>query len=406
MTTPLHAADSEPAASRPGATPFAPALPGTEAGTGSPPSASAALEVRHIALVGPLPPPSGGMANQALQLSGLLREAGIEVDFVQTNAPYRPAWAGRLKGVRALLRMLPYLAALWRAAGRVQVFHVMANSGWSWHLFAAPAIWIGHLRGTPVVVNYRGGEAANFLRQAAAWMRPSLRRCAALAVPSGFLANVFGQHGIDSVIVPNIINLERFSAASAARAPGGLRLLVARNLEDLYDNASALRAFALVRQAHPEAQLTVAGSGPLRSELEQLARELGVAPAVHFTGRVDTADMPALYRNADIMLNPSLIDNMPNSVLEALASGTLVVSTNVGGVPYIVEDGATALLVPPANPAAMAQAVLRLADDAALADALRSAGRASVAQYAWNSIKPRLLDVYRQALASKGGRRP
>lgn len=385
MNAPLHAAAAAPPSAAP---------------------ASAAQEVRRIALVGPLPPPSGGMANQALQLSGLLREAGIDVDFVQTNAPYRPAWAGQLRGVRALFRMLPYLVALWRAAGRVQVFHVMANSGWSWHLFAAPAIWIAHLRGTPVVVNYRGGEAANFLKQAAAWMRPSLRRSAALAVPSGFLAHVFGQHGIASVIVPNIINLERFSADAAPRAPGGLRLLVARNLEDLYDNASALRAFAQVRQSHPDAQLTVAGSGPLRSELEQLARDLGVADAVRFTGRVDTTDMPALYRAADIMLNPSLIDNMPNSVLEALASGTLVVSTNVGGVPYIVEDGATALLVPPANPAAMAQAVLRLAGEPALAEALRSAGRASVAQYAWNSIKPRLLEVYGQALASKGGRRP
>lgn len=391
MNAPLHTAERAPA-------------------VGAPDSAAAtARELRHIALVGPLPPPSGGMANQALQLAGLLREAGLAVDFVQTNAPYRPAWAGKLRGVRALFRMLPYLAALWRAAGRVQVFHVMANSGWSWHLFAAPAIWIAHLRGTPVVVNYRGGEAANFLRQAAAWMRPSLRRCAALAVPSGFLAHVFRQHGFDSVIVPNIVNLERFSAdpAAAAQRPGGaLRLLVARNLEDIYDNASALRAFALVRQALPQAQLTVAGSGPLRAELEQLARDLGVAEAVRFTGRVDTADMPALYRDADIMLNPSLIDNMPNSVLEALASGALVVSTRVGGVPYIVEDGRSALLVPPADPAAMAQAVLRLAEEPALAAALRGAGRASVAQYAWASVKPRLFDVYRQALASKGGRRP
>ncbi|MCE3265240.1 MAG: glycosyltransferase family 1 protein [Pseudoduganella sp.] len=388
MNAPLHAAD------RPSA---APALAG---------AAAQASSVRHIALVGPLPPPSGGMANQALQLSGLLREAGIAVDFVQTNAPYRPAWAGKLRGVRALFRIVPYMAALWRAAGRAQVFHVMANSGWSWHLFAAPAIWIAHLRGTPVVVNYRGGEAANFLKQAAAWMRPSLRRCAALAVPTGFLAHVFGQHGIGTVIVPNIVNLERFSASAAPRTPGGLRLLVARNLEDIYDNASALRAFALVRESYPDAQLTVAGSGPLRADLEQLARELGLAQAVHFTGRVDTAGMPDLYRNADIMLNPSLIDNTPNSVLEALASGTLVVSTNVGGVPYVAEDGKTALLVPPADPAAMAQAVLRLAGDPALAAALREAGRASVAQYAWSSVKPRLLDVYRQALASKGGRRP
>ena len=71
--------------------------------------------------------------------------------------------------------------------------------------------------------------------------------------------------------------------------------------------------------------------------------------------------MAALYRGADLMLNPSTVDNMPNSVLEALASGVAVVSTDVGGVPYLVEDGKTALLVPPRSPEAMADAMLRLA---------------------------------------------
>lgn len=224
------------------------------------PRALDAPEVQRIALVGPLPPPSGGMANQALQLAGLLRDAGIAVEFVQTNAPYRPAWAGQLRGVRALFRMLPYMADLWRAAGRVQVFHVMANSGWSWHLFAAPAIWIAHLRGTPVVVNYRGGEAANFLKQSAAWMRPSLRRCAALAVPSGFLAHVFGQHGIDSVIVPNIVGLERFAADAAARARGALRLLVARNPRHLRQRQRAAR----IRDRPPNPSRSAAHGGRFR----------------------------------------------------------------------------------------------------------------------------------------------
>ena len=99
----------------------------------------------HIAVVGPLPPPAGGMANQTRQLVELLRGEGAGVEVVQVNAPYRPTWAGRLKGVRAIFRLVPYFLQLWRAAGRADLLHVMANSGWSWHLFAAPAIWIGGL---------------------------------------------------------------------------------------------------------------------------------------------------------------------------------------------------------------------------------------------------------------------
>jgi glycosyltransferase involved in cell wall biosynthesis len=357
-----------------------------------------------IGLVGPLPPPSGGMANQTLQLAGLLRGAGLHVETVQVNADYKPAWAGRIKGVRALVRLVPYLAGLWRTTGRVQLLHVMANSGWSWHLFAAPAIWIARLRGKPVVVNYRGGEADGFLARARRWVAPSLARTDAVIVPSGFLEAVFGRHGFATQVVPNIVNLERFSAARDAD-PGarGPRLLVARNLESIYDNATALRTLVLVRRQQPDATLVIAGSGPLRAELERLGTELGIADAVTFTGRVDNAGMAALYRQADVMLNCSLVDNMPNSVLEALACGVPVVSTDVGGVPYLVEDGRTALLVPPGAPQAMAQAVLRLATEPALAGQLREAGLRQVQQYTWSSVRPRLLGVYHSVLAARAG---
>ncbi len=170
---------------------------------------------------------------------------------------------------------------------------------------------------------------------------------------------------------------------------------MARNLEPIYDNATALHAFAIVLRSHPLARMVVAGSGPLRGALETLAQELGIAAALNFTGRVDNAAMGALYRASDLMINPSLVDNMPNSVLEALASGVPVVSTNVGGVPYMVEHGKTALLVPPGDPQAMAEAILRVLEDAPLARALRDAGLHYVQQYAWQSVRPRLLQVYR-----------
>ncbi|MEO7493623.1 MAG: glycosyltransferase, partial [Massilia sp.] len=320
------------------------------------------------------------------------------VEMIQINAPYKPSWAAKLKGVRALFRLLPYLLHLWRAAGRVQLFHVMANSGWSWHLFAVPAIWIGKLRGCPVVVNYRGGEADTFMRKSQGVVRPSMLAASAVIVPSGFLEFVFGKYRVPTQVVPNIINLERFAAAPLPAAGTPPRVLVARNLEPIYDNETALRAFALLRAAHPDATLVVAGSGPLRASLEQLAGELGIAAATTFTGRVDNAGMAALYQGADVMLNPSTVDNMPNSVLEALASGVPVISTNVGGVPFMVEDGKTALLVPPRAPEAMAEAMLRLAAAPALAASLREAGLRYVQQYAWSGVRPRLLDVYRAVI--------
>lgn len=354
----------------------------------------------HLALVGPLPPPAGGMANQTLQLSALLLRDGHRVQLVATNAAYRPAWSGRIPMLRAAVRLLPYLCKLWRAAGQVQLMHVMANSGWSWHLFATPAIWVAYLRNCPVVVNYRGGEADIFLQRSVKWVYPSLSRCAALLVPSGYLQSVFSRHGIASTVMPNVINLQRFSAAPghAARRELPLSMLTARHLEPMYDNATALRAFALVHRRYPAARLVVAGSGPEQGRLAALVAQLDLTSAVRFAGQVDHLAMAALYREADILLNPSLVDNMPNSILEALASGVAVVSSNVGGVPFLVQHRHSALLVPAGDPQAMADAALQLVADASLRLRLRHAGLQLARQYTWDLVGPRLLKVYRSVI--------
>ena len=359
----------------------------------------------RVALIGPLPPPFGGMANQTRQLAELLRGEGVAVEVIRVNTPYRPAWLEQLRGVRALFRLLPYLARLWVAAGRNDLFHIMANSGWSWHLYAAPAIWIAKLRGKVVVINYRGGEAEEFFVRAFERVKPSLKRVDAIIVPSGFLAAIFSKRGFATHIVPNIVNLERFAAIDMAEKPAAPHLLVARNLEPLYDNTTALRAFVRIRQQHPEARLTIAGSGPEREALEQFARSLNIADAVTFAGRVENAEMPALYRTVHIALNPSLADNMPISILEALASGVPVVSTNVGGVPFLVEHEKTALLVPPGDADAMADACLRILSDTQLTQKLITAGQELVREFAWNQVRGRLFKVYYDAL-SGGTRRP
>ncbi|WP_199232180.1 glycosyltransferase family 4 protein [Rubrivivax albus] len=347
----------------------------------------------RIGIVGPLPPPAGGMAMQTRQLAELLGAAQARVELVPTNPSYRPAWVARLRGVRALFRLLPYLAALWRAAGRVDVLHVMANSGWSWHLFAAPAIWVARVRRTPVVVNYRGGEAGPFLAKSAAVVRASLRHVARLVVPSGFLQDVFARHGIRSEIVPNIVDLQRFRPGARV---GEAQIIVARNLEPIYDNATAIRAFAQVHARHAGARLVLAGTGPEEGELRALAASMGLQAVVEFAGRLDRDTMAARLRASRIALNPSRVDNMPNSVLEAMASGVAVVSTRVGGVPYIVEHGRTALLVPPADPDAMAQALLALLEDEGLHERLRTQALTEVQAYTWEAVGPQWAAVYRE----------
>jgi len=273
-------------------------------------------------------------------------------------------------------------------------------------LFAAPAIMIGAMRGIPVIVNYRGGEADTFFQKSIGRIRKNLERAAILVVPSGFLEAVFKKYELSSVIVPNIIDLEKFSSHTTNDVSNttdahitDAHILVSRNLEPIYDIGTVVRAFAHVKAQLPNAQLTVAGSGPELAALEKLAAELGVSDAVNFTGRVENEKMAALYHSADVMVNPSLVDNMPISVLESLASSVPVVSTNVGGVPYLVEDGKTALLVDAQDHHAMAKSILAILQDDALAERLKTEGLKSVIQYSWPEVRERWFAVYRNALA-------
>lgn len=347
----------------------------------------------RLGLVGPVPPPFGGMAMQTQQLVRLLESEGLSVDLLATNGPYRPAFFAHIRGLRATFRLIPFLWNLWRLTGRVDVIHLMANSGWSWQLHCAPTLWLAWLRSTPVVVNYRGGEAQDYFDRSFQWVRPSLKKASVVVVPSGYLEAVFERFGESTRVIPNIIDRELFRPRTGKNA-ATFTLVITRNLESIYGIDTAIRAFAQVCSVDPSLRLRIAGSGPQEMSLKMLVRQLGVDEVVTFEGRLDRQGIVDLYAAADAMLNPSTVDNMPNSVLEALACGLPVISTDVGGVPFIVTHRETALLIAPDNITAMAEAISEMKNDAGLRENLSRNGLAQIEQYTWPKVRPHWLALY------------
>ena len=377
------------------------------------PDVVASEPLLKVGLIGPLPPPSGGMANQTRQLARLLAEAGVSVELVQVNAPYRPEWMGEVWGLRALFRLLPYLARLWRCAGRVDLFHVMANSGWAWHLFAAPAVWLASLRGKPVIINYRGGEADSFFASQFHWVNPPWRaawrpRGCAVIVPSGFLEAVFAKRGVKT---------ERSPTSSISRVSGRLSPLGTvpppSSPATSKTSTTSPRRFGRVCPDSPglsrAARLTVAGSGPRLAGLEALCDELQIAEAVRFTGRLDNEHMADLYRDADLLLNlpgeqhanfAAGGDGQRSAYRQHRCrrnslSGRTRRQRHAGTTGTTGGDGSRAL---------------RVLDDPALAARLRDAGLARARRYTWPLVSERLFAMYVKVLGRQikpaGGPRP
>jgi len=350
-----------------------------------------------LGLVGPLPPPAGGMATQTKQLQELMGQEGIAVTLVQTNRPYRPQVIARWVGIRALFRLIPYLFAVWKLARSVDVIHLMANSGWSWQLFSAPVVWAGWLLKTPVVVNYRGGGASQYFSHSIHRVRPTLNKASEIVVPSGYLQKAFADYGFEAKVIPNIINFERFKPRTEDGNSGDrCHLIVTRNLERIYGIDTAIRAFALAKLVEPRLQLSVAGTGPQRAELEALAQSLNVQDSVSFVGRLDARQIVDFYHSADVMLNPATVDNMPNSVLEALACGVPVATTDVGGIPFIVQHQKTELMFAAGDEQQLANHILTLVNDEDLRQTLIQQGLDSVKAYAWPLVKKQWMQLYRE----------
>jgi glycosyltransferase involved in cell wall biosynthesis len=220
-------------------------------------------------------------------------------------------------------------------------------------------------------------------------VRTLLQSAAAVTAPSGFLAEGLRAYREDVTVVPNALELEGYVFATRERvAP---RMVWVRALHAIYNPVLAIDVLARIAARHPAARLVMVGpdkDGSLRA-VEQRATALGVRHRLELVGRVPKREIPAHLAAADVFLNTTNVDNTPLSVLEAMASGLCVVSTSVGGIPFLLRDGDTALLVPPNDADAMTAAVERILVDPALANRLSRGAHAFAAGCDWTHVLPR-----------------
>jgi len=336
----------------------------------------------------------GGQSIQAARLlEGLKETPEIEAELLPSNPtlPDPLRRLQRIKYVRTIANALALLISLIVRLPRYDVVQVYAASYFSFFLVPAPAVLIAKLYGKRVILHYHSGEAEDHLSRWY-WMAAAIIRLADITiVPSGYLVDVFERFGLPARAIFNIARLDLYPFRE--RKPFRPVFFTSRSHEPLYNVACVLRAFALIQRRYPKAILTVGGDGWQRPQLEQLARDLGLRNTI-FTGRIPFDHMPAVYDAHDVYLMANDIDNMPNSITECFAAGLPVVTTNAGGVPYLVKHEETGLMVQCGDHESLAANAIRLIEDQALAAAIARRARAECARYAWPAIKEQWLAVY------------
>ncbi|MDQ2805593.1 MAG: glycosyltransferase [Chloroflexota bacterium] len=343
------------------------------------------------------------------------RRYAVSVCATRSAGNYQPLLDAA--GIPSLILDRQSRRDLYKLGGLVQVLRRQPIHILHAHLFGSNtwARLLGTLAGVPVIIAHEHGsaKAAHEI-----WLDRLLYRLGdAVVVPSAaskrLLMQLEGLPAHALSVVYNGVDTAQFAGHAVTPAirrtlgldPTALLIgSVGRLSADKGGQDVLIRAVAQLRQTQPQVGLVFIGDGPLRPSLTGLAAQLGQTAAVQFTGvRPDVAQ---LLGALDLFVLPSLHEALPIAVLEALAVGLPVVTTRVGGVPEVVQDGVTGVLVPPGDAAALAAALARLIADPAGAARLAAAGQARVrADFTLDAMIAQVDQLYRRLARRKSRRR-
>jgi glycosyltransferase involved in cell wall biosynthesis len=241
----------------------------------------------------------------------------------------------------------------------------------------------------PYILTLHGGNLPAFAQSWPRRVRHLLGSAAVVTTPSRYLLENMAHYCPHLRLLPNPLDLSAYKFKLRKHLQPSLVWL--RSFHAIYNPSLAPKTLARLVHSFPGSYMTMIGpdkgDGSLQA-MQGIATELGVTHRIGLPGRLPKAEVADWLNRGDIFLNTTNVDNTPISVLEAMACGLCVVSTNVGGIPYLLEHEYDALLVPPDDPAAMATAVHRLLTEPGLAERLSRNARRKAEQFDWSIILP------------------
>lgn len=320
------------------------------------------------------------------------RGVGQDLAFALRTTGWSVVTSSSCRG--RVARLLNFLLTVWRHRNRYDVAHVDVYSGLAF-VWAELVCWTLRMLKKPYALTLRGGNLPVFAKNTGNRVPRLLQNSSIVTTPSAYLFEQMRPYRQELVLLPNPLDLSKYSFKH--RTHPGPTLVWLRAFHDIYNPSLAVRVVASLIQSFPDVRLIMIGpdkgDGSFQTT-KKVAEKLGVTQRVTWTGPVTKQEIPHLLQKGDILLNTPRVDNAPVSVLEAMASGLCIISTNVGGIPYLLEHEVDALLVPDDDEVAMANAVRRFLVEEGLAERLSMNARRKVEQCDWSMILPKWQQLF------------
>lgn len=244
----------------------------------------------------------------------------------------------------------------------------------------------------PYIPKLHGGDLPNRIQRTPKLSRMVFDPAFVNVAPSAYLMDAFDRAGYDNLVyIPNTIDVSKYEYTS--RSVVRPRLLWVRSFATIYNPEMAVKVAASLQKSFPETELCMVGPdrNGLMSKIAQLAVQENVK--LKLTGRISKEEWADLSRDYDVFINTTHFDNTPVSVIEALALGLPVVSTNVGGLPFLLTDHQTALLVDDDDHQGMLEAIEKLLLSPELVSRLGQNGRNLVLEFDFEAVKARWFQI-------------
>jgi len=288
-----------------------------------------------------------------------------------------------------LLRMFDMLATTWKNRKDYDCAFVEVYSGKAF-IWAELICFLLIILHKPFILGLFGGNLPGFSKRNPRRVDRLLRSASIVIAPSQYLSRQLRPFTSANIIVfPYGVSMDRFQYRLRTKLEP--KLITMRGFHSIYCPWVAVETVAILGKDYPDISLIMSGGNKKDGSLERtkkIIQENDIEKKVTITGHIGSPYLETFLMSSDILLNMPIIDNTPVSVIQAMACGLCIVSSNVGGLPDLIQDGIDGLLVPPNDPQALAAAVRRLLTEPGLAPRISENARKKAEQYNWSVILP------------------